>query len=52
MTPNSGTLNSSWLVLALSMIYAAFGNVPIVEAIFLGIKAAVLVIVIGRIGNG
>lgn len=28
------------------MIYAAFGNVPIVEAIFLGIKAAVLVIVI------
>jgi chromate transporter len=34
------------VVLALSMIYAAFGNVPIVEAIFLGVKAAVLVIVI------
>ena len=34
------------IVLALSMVYAAFGNVPIVEAIFLGIKAAVLVIVI------
>ena len=28
------------------MIYAAFGNVPVVEAIFFGIKAAVLVIVI------
>lgn len=34
------------IVLALSMIYAAFGNVPLVEAIFLGVKAAVLVIVI------
>lgn len=34
------------VVLALSMIYAAFGNVPLVEAIFLGVKAAVLVIVI------
>lgn len=34
------------VVLALSMIYAAFGNVPFVEAVFLGIKAAVLVIVI------
>lgn len=34
------------VVLTLSTIYAAFGNVPIVEAIFFGIKAAVLVIVI------
>ena len=34
------------VVLALSMIYAAFGQVPIVEAIFFGIKAAVLVIVV------
>lgn len=34
------------IVLALAMLYAAFGNVPVVEAIFLGIKAAVLVIVI------
>ena len=34
------------VVLALSMIYAAFGNVPFVEAVFFGIKAAVLVIVI------
>jgi len=34
------------VVLALSMIYAAFGQVPIVEAVFFGIKAAVLVIVV------
>ena len=34
------------VVLALAMIYAAFGNVPIVAALFLGIKSAVLVIVI------
>ncbi len=34
------------VVLALSMIYAIFGNVPFIEAIFFGIKAAVLVIVI------
>ena len=34
------------VVLTLSMIYAAFGNVPAIEALFLGIKAAVLVIVI------
>jgi chromate transporter len=34
------------VVLALSMIYAAYGNVPVVEALFFGIKAAVLVIVI------
>ena len=34
------------IVLTLAMIYAAFGNVPVVTAIFFGIKAAVLVIVI------
>ena len=39
-------LPGAGVVVALSMIYAAFGNVPIVEAVFLGIKAAVLVIVI------
>lgn len=33
------------VVLALSMIYAAYGQVPLVEAVFFGIKAAVLVIV-------
>ncbi len=39
-------LPGAFVVLALSMIYAAFGNVPVIEAIFFGIKAAVLVIVI------
>ena len=34
------------VVLALSMIYVAFGKVPFVEAVFFGVKAAVLVIVI------
>jgi chromate transporter len=34
------------VILALSAIYAAFGNVPLLAAVFLGIKAAVLVIVI------
>ena len=39
-------LPGALVILALATIYAAFGNVPIVEALFLGIKAAVLVIVI------
>lgn len=34
------------VVLALALIYAVFGNVPVIEALFFGIKAAVLVIVI------
>lgn len=34
------------VVLALSMIYAAYGNLPTMQALFLGIKAAVLVIVV------
>lgn len=34
------------VVLALSMVYAAFGNVPLVSALFLGVKAAVLAIVV------
>lgn len=34
------------VMLALSIIYAGFGNVPLVEAVFFGIKAAVVVIVI------
>lgn len=34
------------IILALGMIYAWFGNVPLVQALFLGVKAAVLVIVI------
>ena len=34
------------VVLALSMIYAAFGQVPLVAAIFTGVQAAVVAIVI------
>jgi chromate transporter len=34
------------IVLALSMLYADFGKFPLVEAIFFGVKAAVLAIVI------
>ncbi|HRK17423.1 MAG TPA: chromate efflux transporter [Hyphomicrobiaceae bacterium] len=33
-------------ILALSALYAAWGNVPFVEALFFGIKAAVIVIVV------
>jgi chromate transporter len=39
-------LPGALVVLALSMLYAAFGNLPLVEAIFFGVKAAVLAIVI------
>lgn len=39
-------LPGAFVVLAMAMIYMAFGEVAFVEAIFLGIKAAVLVIVI------
>jgi chromate transporter len=34
------------VVLLLSMLYAAFGQLPVVEAIFVGVKAAVLAIVV------
>ena len=34
------------VMLALAMLYAGLGQVPLIEALFLGIKAAVLVIVI------
>lgn len=34
------------IILALSMIYAAFGQVPLIQALFMGIQAAVVVIVI------
>ena len=33
-------------VLALAAVYAFYGNMPLVEALFLGVKAAVLVIVV------
>jgi chromate transporter len=39
-------LPGAFVVLGLSTLYAYFGQVPIVEAAFIGIKAAVLVIVI------
>jgi chromate transporter len=39
-------LPGALVVLALTMLYAAFGNIPLVEALFFGVKAAVLAIVI------
>lgn len=39
-------LPGALVVLALSLIYALFGQVPAVEAVFFGVKAAVLVIVV------
>jgi chromate transporter len=39
-------LPGAFVVLALSMLYAAFGNLPWIEALFFGVKAAVLAIVI------
>jgi chromate transporter len=39
-------LPGALVVLALSMLYAAFGNLPWIEAVFFGVKAAVLAIVI------
>jgi len=39
-------LPGALIVLALSMLYAAFGTLPWIEAIFFGVKAAVLAIVI------
>jgi chromate transporter len=39
-------LPGALVVLALSMVYAAFGQVPVVEALFFGVQAAVLAIVL------
>lgn len=39
-------LPGALIVMALATIYSFFGNVPLVNALFLGIKAAVLIIVI------
>lgn len=39
-------LPGALVMLALAMIYAAFGSVPFVDAVFFGIKSAVLVIVV------
>jgi chromate transporter len=41
-------------IMALSMIYAAYGSVPVIAALFLGLKAAVLTIVlhaVQRVGS-
>ncbi len=34
------------VIMALAWIYAVYGNVPLIQALFLGVKAAVLVIVV------
>ena len=39
-------LPGAGLMMALAMIYSTFGDVPLVSALFFGIKAAVLVIVV------
>ena len=39
-------LPGAFVVLALSMTYGAYGNLPLMEALFFGIKAAVLAIVL------
>ena len=39
-------LPGAFVVLALTMLYASFGKLPVVDAVFYGIKAAVLAIVI------
>ena len=39
-------LPGALVVLVLSMLYAAFGKLPVAEAVFVGVKAAVLAIVV------
>lgn len=39
-------LPGAFVVLALSMVYAAFGQVPLVAALFFGVQAAVLAVVL------
>lgn len=39
-------LPGAFVVLILSMLYSAFGNLPWIEAVFFGVKAAVLAIVL------
>jgi chromate transporter len=34
------------VIMALAWIYAVYGNVPVIQALFLGVKAAVLIIVV------
>ena len=44
-------LPGALIVGSLSALYLAFGDVPLVEALFLGVKAAVLVIVLEALGK-
>ncbi len=39
-------LPGACVILSLAIIYAYFGNVPIIQALFLGVKAAVLIVVV------
>jgi chromate transporter len=39
-------LPGAFVILALALLYAAFGNVPLATAMFVGVKAAVLAIVV------
>lgn len=39
-------LPGAFVILALSMLYGAYGNLPLMQGLFLGIKAAVLAIVV------
>lgn len=39
-------LPGALVVLALAMVYASYGNVPLISTVFLGIKSAVIVIVV------
>lgn len=39
-------LPGAFVVLALAAIYASYGNLPVIGALFMGVKAAVLIIVI------
>src|SRR5262245_31252022 len=39
-------LPGAFVILALSMLYAGFGKLPVVQALFVGIQAAVLAIVV------
>ena len=42
-------LPGALVIAALALLYARFGTVPLVQAMFLGIKAAVVIIVIGAL---
>ena len=39
-------LPGAFVIFALALVYAIYGDVPLVNALFLGVKAAVIVIVV------